>query len=508
MNSAKSPIQSQPTIFFIFGGTGDLTSRKLVPALYNLFLDGWMPEHFAVIGMGRTQQTDDQFRDLLLEDINKFSRNGKAEKEKWDAFRSHVQFQVSDIKDDKTYQEQADRIRKFGEAWKAEPCVIYYLAVAPRFFTTIAENLSKHKLAANPEKARIVIEKPFGHDLESSKDLNKLLNNIFSENQIYRIDHYLGKETVQNILAFRFANSILEPLWNRNYIEHIQISVTEQLGVGDRGGYYDEAGALRDMVQNHILQLLCLVAMEPPVSFQADEVRNRKVDVLHAMRKFHPEDIQKNAVRGQYSKGWVEGNEVPGYREEKGVNPDSNTETFAAIKFFIDNWRWHGVPFYLRTGKRMNQSSSMITIQFKDVPHLIFPSETIEGWQQNRLIISIQPEMSIRLQVQAKRPGLDMILNPVDLIFDYSGTYKGAATPEAYETLLLDTMVGDQTLFMRGDQVEAAWDLLMPILNAWGGKKSLSFPNYPADSWGPEVAEALIAKDGFHWFTLPLKSKK
>ena len=507
MNSPKSPVQSQPTIFFIFGGTGDLTSRKLVPALYNLFIDGWMPANFAIIGMGRTEQSDDQFRALLLEDINKFSRSGKADSEKWKVFSSHVHFQVSEIGDEKTYKEQAERIKKLGAEWKAEPCVIYYLAVAPRFFTAIAENLAKYKLASDPEKTRIVIEKPFGRDLESGKALNRLLNNIFSEKQIYRIDHYLGKETVQNILAFRFANSILEPLWNRNYIDHVQISVTEQLGVGDRGGYYDDAGALRDMVQNHILQLLCLIAMEPPVSFEADEVRNRKVDVLLAMRKFAAEDLQKNAVRGQYSKGWVEGKEVPGYREEGGVNPDSNTETFAAIKFFVDNWRWHGVPFYLRTGKRMPQSSSMITIQFKDVPHMIFPTETIEGWQQNRLIISIQPEMSIRLQVQAKRPGLDMILNPVDLIFDYSGTYKGE-TPEAYETLLLDTMLGDQTLFMRGDQVEAAWDLLMPILSAWGGKKSINFPNYAADSWGPEVAEALIAKDGFHWFTLPTKNKK
>ncbi len=507
MNSSKSPVQSQPTIFFIFGGTGDLTSRKLVPALYNLFIDGWMPDKFAIIGLGRTQQSDEQFRNLLLDDINKFSRSGKADAQQWKTFAAYVYFQVSEITEDKTYIEQAQRIKKLEEEWKEEPCVIYYLAVAPRFFTPIAENLAKHKIAANPEKSRVVIEKPFGRDLASGKALNKLLNSIFSEKQIYRIDHYLGKETVQNILAFRFANSILEPLWNRNYIDHVQISVTEQLGVGDRGGYYDEAGALRDMVQNHILQLLCLVAMEPPVSFEADEVRNRKVDVLHAMRKFTSEDLQKNAVRGQYSKGWMEGKEVPGYREETGVNPESNTETFAAIKFFIDNWRWHGVPFYLRTGKRMPQSSSMISIQFKDVPHMIFPTETIEGWQQNRLIISIQPEMSIRLQVQAKRPGLDMILNPVDLIFDYSGTYKGE-TPEAYETLLLDTMLGDQTLFMRGDQVEAAWDLLMPILSTWAGKKSISFPNYQADSWGPEVAEALIAKDGFHWFTLPNKNKK
>jgi glucose-6-phosphate 1-dehydrogenase len=504
--SSATDSKSHPTIFFIFGGTGDLTSRKLVPALYNLFLDGWMPNHLAIVAMGRTAYTDDQFREELLKDLNQFSRSGKVKKEKWDVFSQYIHYQVSDINEASTYEEQARRIKKFTEESGEEPTVIYYLAVAPRFFSTIAENLSKYKLAENATKSRIVIEKPFGHDLESAKKLNQLLGSIFSEQQIYRIDHYLGKETVQNILAFRFANSIFEPLWNRNHIDHVQISVTEPLGMGDRGGYYDDAGALRDMIQNHILQLLCLVAMEPPVNFEADKIRNCKVDVLHSMRKFRPEDIQKNAVRGQYSKGWMEGKEVLGYREEKGVDPHSNTETFAAIKFFVDNWRWHGVPFYLRTGKRMHQSSSVITIQFKDVPHMIFPSEAVEGWQQNRLVISIQPEMSIRLQVQAKRPGLDMTLNPVDMIFDYHGTYTGD-TPEAYETLLLDTMLGDQTLFMRGDQVEAAWELVMPILNAWEGKKSLSFPNYSADSWGPETAEALIAQDGFHWFTLPLKNK-
>jgi len=381
------------------------------------------------------------------------------------------------------------------------------MAVSPNFFPIIAANLAKAKLTTDTKRTRVVIEKPFGHDLETARELNKLLAGIFDECQIYRIDHYLGKETVQNIMAFRFANSLFEPLWNRNYIEHVQISVTEQLGVEERGDYYDGAGALRDMVQNHLLQLLCLVAMETPISFESGEVRDRKVEVLKAMRKFGPEDVRLSAVRGQYAHGWMEGKEVPGYRDEAKVNPESNTETFAAIKFFVDNWRWQGVPFYLRTGKRMHQSASVISIQFRDVPHRVFPSESTESWQQNRLIISIQPEMSIRLQVQAKRPGLDMILNTVDMIFDYKGTYSNQA-PEAYETLLLDTMLGDQTLFMRGDQVESAWELVMPILNAWQNKKSLSFPNYSADSWGPENAEALIARDGFHWFTLPLNGKK
>lgn len=507
MQSIKSTLKSQPTIFVIFGGTGDLSWRKLAPALYNLFLENCLPEEFSIVGTGRTKLSDDDFRQTLLEGINKFSRRGKAEKEQWEHFSQHIFYQISDLQKAETYQELGARIQAHEAEWGQAPQVIYYLAVSPNFFPVIAENISQAGLSENPDNTRIVIEKPFGHDLESAKSLNQLLGQLFEEKQIYRIDHYLGKETVQNIMAFRFANSLFEPLWNRNYIEHVQISVTEQLGVGDRGGYYEGAGALRDMVQNHILQLLCLVAMEPPTNFGADEVRNRKVDVLHAMRRFMAEEVRMNAVRGQYSRGWIEGKEVPGYREETGVAPQSNTETFAAVKFFVDNWRWQGVPFYVRTGKRMHQTASTITIQFKDVPHFIFPLETTETWQQNRLIISIQPEMSIRLQLQAKRPGLEMVLNTVDMVFDYKGTYTFEA-PEAYETLLLDTMVGDQTLFMRADQVEAAWDLLMPILNAWQAKKSLNFPNYSADSWGPEVAEALIARDGFHWVTLPLQNKK
>ncbi|MFC0182149.1 glucose-6-phosphate dehydrogenase [Pseudarcicella hirudinis] len=377
-----STIKSQPTIFIIFGGTGDLNQRKLAPALYNLFLEGWLPEQFSIIGTGRTPLSDEQFAEKLLDGINQFSRSGKVQQEKWDEFSKHIFYQVSDAKDASTYQEFGKRIENHNAEWNTKANVIYYLAVSPNFFPIIAENIKKSKLADDPEKSRIVIEKPFGHDLESSKELNKLLASIFDEHQIYRIDHYLGKETVQNIMAFRFANSILEPIWNRNYIEHVQISVTEQLGVGDRGDYYDGAGAMRDMIQNHLLQLLCLVAMESPVSFNADEVRDRKVDVLKAMRRFSPDDVRFSAVRGQYSKGWIEGKEVPGYREESKVNPDSNTETFAAVKFFVDNWRWHGVPFYVRTGKRMHQSSSIITIQFKDVPHMIFPTEASESWQQ------------------------------------------------------------------------------------------------------------------------------
>jgi len=500
-------IKSQPTIFFIFGATGDLSSRKLAPALYNLFLDGFMPEQFAIVGTGRTKLSDDDFQAKMHDGINDFSRSGKTKEAKWKEFAKNVSYQVSDANDAETYKEFGAKIKEKHDEWGQNPYVIYYLAVSPNFFPVISSNIAKAGLAGDVDRVRVVIEKPFGHDLETARELNKLLAGLYDEKQIYRIDHYLGKETVQNIMAFRFANSILEPLWNRNYIEHVQISVTEQLGMGERGDYYDGAGALRDMVQNHILQLLCLVAMEVPIDFSADELRNRKVEVLRAMRKFTSEDIRHSAVRGQYSAGWIEGKQVPGYREEAKVNPDSNTETFAAVKFFVDNWRWQGVPFYVRTGKRLHQSSSVITIQFKDVPHFVFPPESTESWQQNRLIISIQPEMSIRLQVQAKRPGLDMILNAVDMVFDYSGTYDGQA-PEAYETLLLDTMLGDQTLFMRGDQVEAAWDLIMPILNAWQTKKSLSFPNYAADSWGPEIAEALIARDGFHWFTLPLNSKK
>ncbi len=499
----KTSISLNPTIIVIFGGTGDLNLRKLAPALYNLYTDGYMPENYAIIGTARKPLNDEKFRTALMDAVNSFSRSGKVKQDKWTKFAQNLHYTSVDVESPDTFADLKKNIEKYQAEFGPKTQVLYYLAVAPNLFPLIAQCISKYEMAGNEDNCRIVIEKPFGRDLQTAKDLNGILTSIFTEKQIYRIDHYLGKETVQNIMAFRFANSFLEPLWNRTYIDHIQISVTEQLGVGDRGGYYEGAGALRDMIQNHLLQLLCLIGMETPVNFDADEIRNKKVDVLKAMRPFGPEDIRFSTVRGQYTKGWVEGKEVPGYRHETGVDPDSNTETFAAIKFFVDNWRWQGVPFYVRTGKRLFQTSSLITIQFKDVPHHIFPAGVSEHWQQNRLIISIQPEMSIRLQVQGKRPGLDMVLNPVDMVFDYKGTYS-TETPEAYETLLLDVMTGDQTQFMRADQVESAWELLMPVVNAWENKKSLSFPNYTADSWGPEDAEALIARDGFHWFTLPL----
>ena len=490
----------QSVIFIVFGATGDLNWRKITPAIYNLYLGNWLPEQFSILGIGRRDLTVEAFRDKLQEGISQFVRNGKSDEDSWREFSGNISYLSADVNEAKSYQQIEKLIGQRKKKWESEPVVIYYLAVAAHFFPVIAERIRHSGLAKNPDHTRIVVEKPFGSDFESARKLNRLLCGIFEENQIYRIDHYLGKEIVQNILAFRFANSILEPIWNRNYIEHVQISVTEDLGVESRGQFYERAGLLRDMIQNHILQLLCLIAMENPVNFNADEVRNRKVDVLRSMRRFTPESLKKNAVRGQYGAGWIEGNKVVGYREEQDVDAQSNTETFAALKFFIDNWRWHGVPFYVRSGKRLNRKSSVISIQFRDVPHRIFSEAISDNWRQNRLIINIQPDMDIRLQLQAKKPGLEMVLNTVNMVFDYE-THGDAEPPEAYETLLLDMLQGDQTLFMRGDQVEAAWELLMPVLQSWQTKTSLDFPNYSAGSWGPELAEALIAKDGFHWFS-------
>jgi len=489
-----------PTIIVIFGATGDLTWRKLIPAIFNLHLDNWIPEHFSVIGVGRSQQSERQFRKHLQTGVDKFSRRGKSTRKQWEQFSPYLTYFKGELTNDATYTGIERLIKQLETKWGVFCNRVFYLAVPPVFFEDIVKRIGKKSFAKNTLTNRIVIEKPFGSDLESARKLNKLLHGMFDECQIYRIDHYLGKETVQNIMAFRFANLLFEPIWNRNYIDSIQITVSEQLGVENRGNYYETAGALRDMIQNHILQLLCLIAMEPPVSFNADEVRNRKVDVLNALRKFKPEDVHQYAVRGQYGEGWIEGKKVKGYREEPDVAVNSTRETFAAVKLFIDNWRWQGVPFYLRTGKRMNETLSVIHIQFRPVPHQSFPSEAKGNWQPNRIVMNIQPHMGIQLRFQAKRPGLEMRLTPVDMLFDYNEAYP-SGSPEAYETLLLDIMKGDTTLFMRADQVEAAWNILMPIIDAWEKNPSVNFPNYAAGMQGPEDSEALIARDGHNWLS-------
>lgn len=506
MASNNNNRKPKASVIFIFGGSGDLNQRKLTPALYNLFIDGWMPENFAIVGLGRTQYSDDKFREHLSKGIQEFSRR-KEKNGIWKDFSQRISYMPMDAEDEASYKLLSDRVKEYEKDWGANPNVIFYLAVAPQLVPDIAQKLSTIKLCSDTQTTRIVVEKPFGHDLKSAKELNKLLTSLFDEDQIYRIDHYLGKETVQNILALRFANAMFEPIWNRNYIDHVQITVAETVGVEERGGYYEQSGALRDMVQNHILQLLCMVAMEPPVNFEANEIRNKKVAVLNAIRKFDRAEVQNYAVRGQYGDGWLKGKKVKGYRQEEKVNPQSNVETYAAVKFYIDNWRWHRIPFYVRTGKYLHQKTSVITIQFRPAPHYAFPAEAAETWRPNRLTISIQPEMDIRLRFQAKRPGQTMSLSPVDMIFSYAEAYPDEHEPEAYETLLLDVMEGNPAQFMRADQVEAAWEVVMPIIEAWEQRPPIDFPNYAPDSWGPEDAEALIARDGHNWINLPSKSE-
>lgn len=488
---------NKPTVVIIFGAGGDLAQRKLVPALYNLSLDGWLPEQFAIVGLDLKEMDDDAFRSRLRQGVDDFSRR-KADAKTWNAFAAHISYAAADLTNQATYEALAQKLSDFDKQWQAAAQHVFYLAVGPSLIEPITQHLHQAKLMRDRPNNRLVVEKPFGHDLASAQSLNALLTHNFDESQIYRIDHYLGKETVQNILAFRFANALFEPIWDRRYIDHVQITVAEQVGVEHRGGYYDHAGALRDMIQNHLLQILCLIAMEPPVSFAADEIRNKKVDVLRAVHPIAPENVDDTAVRGQYGSGWLRGEQEPAYQQEDGVAKESNTETFAALKLFVDNWRWQDVPFYLRTGKRLPVRGSQVVVTFRPVPHQSFPETVVETWHRNRLIINIQPEEGIRLHFQAKRPGPAMQLSPVDLRFTYQEAFK-TASPEAYETLLLDVIEGDATLFMRADQVEASWRVIMPVLDAWATTPPFNFPNYPAGTWGPAAADVLIAQDGRSW---------
>ncbi len=498
-----STTKPPPTLLFIFGGSGDLNYRKLTPALFNLYIDDWMPDQFSIVGIGRSEFTDEKYRAHLLEGIQLFSRRKDKQDGKWAAFEKNILYLQLDVSDASVYKKLHECIAAKEKEFGTTPIVIFYMAVAPQLVPVIAQNLKELPACGNSKSTRIVVEKPFGHDLQSAHELNELLGSIFEEEQIYRIDHYLGKETVQNILAFRFANALFEPVWNRNYIDHVQITASETVGMEGRGDYYEHSGALRDMVQNHILQLLCMIAMEAPLSFDANEIRNKKVDVLNAIKKFTRDNVHEYAVRGQYSSGWMKGEQVKGYRQEEKVDPHSSVETFAAVKFFIDNWRWENVPFYIRTGKMMNAKTTVISVMFRPAPVYSFPKEASETWRPNRITLSIQPGSDIRLRFQAKRPGNAMNLNPVNMVFNYADAYEGQE-PEAYETLLLDVMEGNATLFMRSDQVEAAWKVIMPIIEAWQSRPPIDFPNYSPGSWGPEDTEALIARDGHNWITLPL----
>ena len=484
----------------LFGATGDLAHRMLFPSLYNLLVDGLLPSPFNIVASGRTDMDDDAFRATIAEALNTYLPAEMCDEETIAAFLATIVYCPVSAGDEAQFAALARRVRSLGDG----PIAVY-LSTPPALFAPTAQGLAKTGLVT--DSTRIAMEKPIGQDLPSSREVNDAIGALFAEGQIFRVDHYLGKETVQNLMVLRFGNRLFEPLWNATAIDHVQITVAETVGLEGRVSYYDGVGALRDMVQNHILQLLCMVAMEAPVSFEADEIRNKKSDVLNAIRKIKKEEVQQYAVRGQYSQGWVQGQQEKAYREEKGVAPDSSVETFAAVKFYIDNWRWQDVPFYVRTGKFLKEKTTLITVQFKEAPKYAFPPEASETWRSNRLTISIQPEMDIRLRFQAKRPGQTMSLNPVNMVFSYADSYD-APQPEAYETLLLDAMMGNPTQFMRGDQVEVAWEVIAPIQETWENRPPVDFPNYAPGTWGPEDAEALIAREGRNWITLPPKRKE
>ena len=479
-----------PTTMVIFGGTGDLSRRKLLPALYNLAHEGALPERIEILAIGRRDLTDEAFRADMRAAIERFSRT-RPQPEVLDALLDHAHYACGAFDDPATYREIAARADALEAAADVPFNRLFYLATPPAAFPVIVAALGPAGLHRREEgDVRLVVEKPFGGDLASARELNRCLLEVFRERQVYRIDHYLGKETVQNLLALRFANGFFEPLWNRNYIDYVQITVAEDVGIGTRAGYYDRAGALRDLVQNHMLQLLTLLCMEVPASFSAEQVRGEKVKVLHAVRPPRPQDVARIAVRGQYGPGFVAGEPVPGYLEEQGVPEASRTETFAALRLEVSNWRWAGVPFYLRTGKRLTRKLTEIAVTLKPVPHLLFEQDGAEGAQPNQLRLAVQPNEGVSLSLAAKIPGAGMRIRPVNMEFQY-GTAFLSQSPEAYERLILDAMRGDATLFTRDDEVEASWAIVDPVADAWDADPRPP-PTYPAGSSGPPEADALL----------------
>ncbi|HET7875031.1 MAG TPA: glucose-6-phosphate dehydrogenase [Methylomirabilota bacterium] len=489
-----------PCAIVIFGAAGDLTKRKLLPALYNLKVQGLLSRQCAIVGVTRKEKTHEQFREEQTRDVHEFATT-KVDDVLWGELREALYYQAGEFTNAQTYTRLAELLKDVERKHGTGGNVLFYLAVPPNFFAEIVERLGEAGLVREEPGMwrRLIIEKPFGRDLDSARTLNARIGAVLDESQIYRIDHYLGKETVQNIMVLRFANGLLEPVWNRRYIDHVQIKVAETVGVEDRGNYYETAGVVRDMIQNHMLQLLALVAMEPPSSFEADAVRDEKVKVLRSIRPMKPEEVVERAVRGQYGPGQVDGQPVPGYRSEPKVSPTSATETYAALKLFVENWRWAGVPFYLRSGKRLARRHTEIMIQFRRPPLLLFEEAQVAEIEPNRLVLHIQPDEGIELQIKAKRPGPAVRLETVGLDFSYKDFGETTAAT-GYERLLYDSMVGDGTLFHRSDMVEAAWTIATPILNAWQAMPPGDVPNYAAGSLGPQAADALIERDGRHWW--------
>lgn len=489
----------EPCVMVIFGATGDLTHRKLLPALYNLALDRRLPGNFNVVGFARRPYTDESFREETSASLNKFSRRKPVQAPVWEQLGPNVHYIQSDFHNIEGYKKLGELLNKLDQERGTRGNRLFYLSTNPSDYPTIINNLGESGLAY-PQRAgsenwtRVIVEKPFGHDLESALELNEQFAKVFRENQVYRIDHYLGKETVQNILVFRFANSIFEPLWNRQYVDHIQILVSEELGVEGRGPYYDESGAIRDMVQNHMMQLLSLVCMEPPSNFEANAVRDEKVKVLRAIAPLTPDEVIERTVRGQYGSGMVFGKPVPGYREEERVPPGTTTESYVAMKLFVDNWRWAGVPIYLRTGKRLPKRTSEIALHFKEAPHTLFGQDV----EPNVLVLQIQPNEGISLKFGAKVPGQDLSIRPVTMDFRFGQSF-GVSAADAYERLILDAMLGDSTLFARRDEVEQAWAIITSIIEGWQLHMPPKFPNYQAGTWGPAEADEFIERDGRRW---------